>query len=814
MEVTVRGKAICRRLAAFALLCFFLTAEAAAVVGRLPEFDAGVPNQFGAMQGRRRGMVERFVRPGPVAPGQDARAGGFGDWQCIGPEGAYVQAMAMHPAQPSVIYLAPQCWPARVYRSTDAGQNWSTRAVVGTFIFSLATSPVNQNTLYAAGYADTALVWTSTDAGLTWLGHAFGGPGHEWDFIYSLAVDPVDSSVVWGAADYWVETDTTYEMAVYRSPDCGFTWYGTPLVLGNWGAGSAVAVDPVGHNTVYVAGQSNRHVRVFRTTDGGLNWTGVSENLTGRGATSLAVHPTTSGTVLVGTDSGVFRSTNRGTTWTQTAGFECYSVRFSTSNTSVAYAGSHDFVYKSTNGGVSWFPTAPGIYGHGNNGLLVDPTSADIVYAGNKAGVFKTVNGGASWQAANWGLQALLIRAVTVCAGQPSTLYASAYGNGVYRSTNRGSSWTRLSQFMHSCWVGSMAVEPQNPNVIYALPDIHFYGGFSRSTDGGQTWTDDTIRPFFIGSSVALDPSNPLRVYVCGALEDTAAGTLQAIFAKSTDAGHTWTDTLFPETQSWAYALAIDPDNSGTIYVGGSSNNEARLAKSTDFGATWADMDTGLTGWQVNALALNPRLTSTLYASTGDGVFKSTDGGGHWTGVGGGYASTNAFLVDPGDTAIVYAGGWGGIMVTTDGGTTWSAWNQGLNCDYVNALAIDTTSPARVYVGTYGGSVSAQAPIGVEEGPPVNMSPGFGLELVVPAPTRRAVWVSYRVPTESRVALEVFDLSGRFARTLVSRIQKPGAYSAHWDGTDDRGRKLPSGVYFVRLVAGEFRTACKLLMTD
>jgi photosystem II stability/assembly factor-like uncharacterized protein len=88
-------------------------------------------------------------------------------------------------------------------------------------------------------------------------------------------------------------------------------------------------------------------------------------------------------------------------------------------------------------------------------------------------------------------------------------------------------------------------------------------------------------------------------------------------------------------------------------------------------------------------------------------VFKSTDGGGHWSAVNTGLTITDvvALAIDPATPTTLYAGTFGGVFKSTDGGTNWSAVNTGLTNTYVVALAIDPATPTTLYAGTNGGGV-------------------------------------------------------------------------------------------------------------
>jgi hypothetical protein len=77
---------------------------------------------------------------------------------------------------------------------------------------------------------------------------------------------------------------------------------------------------------------------------------------------------------------------------------------------------------------------------------------------------------------------------------------------------------------------------------------------------------------------------------------------------------------------------------------------------------------------------------------------------------------------------------------------------------------------------------------------------GSDLTLVSPNPTSGGIQLQYAVARAGPVRLELLDVSGRVVATLADRIQEPGRYAAAWDGLD-RGRRVPPGLYFVRLVA-------------
>ncbi len=86
------------------------------------------------------------------------------------------------------------------------------------------------------------------------------------------------------------------------------------------------------------------------------------------------------------------------------------------------------------------------------------------------------------------------------------------------------------------------------------------------------------------------------------------------------------------------------------------------------------------------------------------------------------------------------------------------------------------------------------------------------LERPMPNPARTRVAIRYTLDAQRQTLLQMHDLTGRVVRTLCVTSMKRGAYSVTWNGTDDRGRSLANGVYFVRLTAGDYRATEKVVL--
>ena len=90
----------------------------------------------------------------------------------------------------------------------------------------------------------------------------------------------------------------------------------------------------------------------------------------------------------------------------------------------------------------------------------------------------------------------------------------------------------------------------------------------------------------------------------------------------------------------------------------------------------------------------------------------------------------------------------------------------------------------------------------------------FSLGQNTPNPFNPATTISYTVPegNTAKVTLALYDLRGRLVRTLVDEVREAGAYNVFWDGRDDSGRQVPSGIYFYRMKAGDFNRTRKMIL--
>lgn len=130
------------------------------------------------------------------------------------------------------------------------------------------------------------------------------------------------------------------------------------------------------------------------------------------------------------------------------------------------------------------------------------------------------------------------------------------------------------------------------------------------------------------------------------------------------------------------------------------------------------------------------------------------------------------------------------------GDTSWDVTNESSRDDDAMTITIENVADFGEYALGVGVS-------GVESGPGEISAPAFfALLPTCPNPARKAAVIKYQLPGASSVRLGIYNVAGQLVRTLVDGNQPAGVHSARWDGRDDRGREISTGVYLYRLSAG------------
>jgi len=88
----------------------------------------------------------------------------------------------------------------------------------------------------------------------------------------------------------------------------------------------------------------------------------------------------------------------------------------------------------------------------------------------------------------------------------------------------------------------------------------------------------------------------------------------------------------------------------------------------------------------------------------------------------------------------------------------------------------------------------------------------FALSNNYPNPFNPGTDVEYQLPKSAKVTLTIFNLVGQEVRTLIEEEKSAGVFTVHWDGSDEQGRVVPSGVYIYRLQAGNFVAVKKMAL--
>ena len=289
-------------------------------------------------------------------------------------------------------------------------------------------------------------------------------------------------------------------------------------------------------------------------------------------------------------------------------------------------------IYKSNDKAATWTATGAGINSVTFNGLVFDPITPANVYASTLQGLYKSTDGGNQWQHLNSGFfstYAIAINPVT-----PATLYAGT-DFGVFKSTDSGTTWQLKNNGFQS-FVPTIVVHPQTPQTVFAGTR----DGMFKSVYGAETWTalnNGMLFPQYGTqpppvNKVLMDRTNPQILYAA----------IQRGFFKTIDGGANWTKAqsglpVSGSDPNISNAFA-DPSNVNTLYAL-LSTPTAGLYKTTDGGANWnlatANIPVNVAGQTVTfplgTIAIDPASSATIYAtSSGNGVFKSTDGGQSW----------------------------------------------------------------------------------------------------------------------------------------------------------------------------------------
>jgi photosystem II stability/assembly factor-like uncharacterized protein len=328
---------------------------------------------------------------------------------------------------------------------------------------------------------------------------------------------------------------------------------------------------------------------------------------------------------------------------------------------------------------------------------------------------------------------------VVVDPTNDSTVFAGAAEGGVFRTFDGGQSWTPLFDQMPSLAIGALALEPGNPNVVYAgTGEVNpgggsvAYGGSGlyRSTDQGDSWSLIGLEDSGTIGRIVVDPSDPLTIFVAANGMQWQASTERGVY-RSTDGGATWDRVLYTDDVTGCVDLVQRPDDPDVILAamwqhirqpeyydyGGPG---CAVHRSTDGGDSWSVVGGGLPAPSANGgrigLSLcrsQPQVMHAVYADrTGyfAGLYRSTDGGDTWartndTALNDVFASYGWWFgnvrTHPMDPDTIYVLGLDFYM-SSDGGASWVNASDEMHVDH-HGLDFGPGSSPVIYNGNDGG---------------------------------------------------------------------------------------------------------------
>jgi photosystem II stability/assembly factor-like uncharacterized protein len=593
-----------------------------------------------------------------------------GVWVSNGPTSGAIRSLALDPQDSNRLYAGSG--RGTIFRSSDAGQNWSSVALPFTGqLPEIRTLRVDTHTPSVV-YAGTSTgVFKSSDAGSSWAATRLANIE-----VHDLAIDPLTSSTLYAA---------TSADRLYRSTDSGATWLALAELLRNR-AVMAVAVDPLTPTVVYAGTERGR---VFRSTDRGTTWNVPGfEGIGANQFRQLLIDSTTTTTLYAACERGVFKSTNSGAAWEAVnlglQSTDVTAVALDPSDPAILYAWSNG-VYRSTDAGGRWQPT--GLVTSGQ-ALAIDSNAPAVLYGGGD-GVARTADAGRTWAPVNRGLGDAVVTALAV---DPDTASIYAGGIDVFESLDDGESWRALHADLPSL-VTALVIAPGNPTATYAGTSL---GVYKRVGEG--RWSSASPRRLI--TALAVDPTRSSTLY---------AGTGDQGMLKTTNGGTQWrraNDRLTEGT--FVLTVLVDPISPGIVYIGTRRSASGTAFRSMNGGTSWETMPIPMVDGlrpDVLSLAGDPKESGRLYAGTSRGLFRSSDGGSSWGVDVLEGRSVDALAIDPKRPNKVYVGTSTGVFKSTDQGETWEALNDGLTTGSITALAVNPFQTTTIYAATAGRGV-------------------------------------------------------------------------------------------------------------
>jgi photosystem II stability/assembly factor-like uncharacterized protein len=475
-----------------------------------------------------------------------------------------------------------------------------------------------------------------------------------------------------------------------------------------------------------------------------------------------------------------------------------YSVKVVSA--SVIWAGgTGGTVVRTTDGGENWVDvSSSSIQGDVYNITALDGTTAFVTTTPSSTYIYRTTDGGTSWQQV-FAQTGGFIDAIQMFDATNGLAVGDPVGGKwtVLKTTDGGASWYRIASepvqagteagWNNSmCWIGST-------HGWFGTNNSRIY----RTTDGGATWSSASTTAANSYSVSFADVTNGL------------AGFSAATINRSTNGGAGWF-TAAPPSSSGAIYVAAAPNSTYFWHVDGSNN----MRKSTQGGASGS--------WTTQYLPpVSGGINHLMFADTVDGWAVTGSGEILKSGT---YSAAPTITSIPETSAAVgqpysYDAGAAGFPVptyylilspsgmtidTVSGVVSWTPASQGIvdvTVRAVNALGMDEQS----FTIDVGPSTGIDANAG-------DRPKRFALEQNFPNPFNPLTTIRYSLPRETHVVLKIYNLLGQEVRTLVDGREHPGIKVAVWDGRDDHGRTVSSGLYIYRLAAEGFRQSRKMIL--